>query len=98
MGESTSALAALVIAVVALIVAATQLTQQIMATAYVIRKCDRIVTGGLTRGGQRQWHWRQFRFTVNYQAITFTLPPAVYASLGVSSAVQIDKAADADFW
>ena len=84
-----TAIVALVVAVVALIVAAAQFTQQIMATAYVIRKCDRIVTGGLTKGGTRQWHWRQFRFTVNYQAIVFTLPNSVYTALGVSPTVQV---------
>ena len=89
----TSALAALVIAVVALVVATAQLTQQVMATAYVIRKCDRIVTGGLTKGGIRQWHWRQFRFTVRYQALVFALPASIYSSLGVSPTVQVDMPA-----
>lgn len=88
--QDTAALAALVVAVVALVVAAAQLTQQFMATAYVIRKCDRIVTGGLTKGGNRQWHWRQFRFTVKYQAILFALPPSIYSALGVSPTVQVD--------
>ncbi len=83
-------LIALVIAVVALFVAVAQLTQQVMATAYVIRKCDRIVTGGVTKGGVRQWHWRQFRFTVNYQAIVFALPASIYSALGVSPTVQVD--------
>ena len=46
----TTALVALVVAGVALVVAADQLTQQLMATAYVIRKCDGIVIGGLTKG------------------------------------------------
>lgn len=88
--QDTAALAALVVAVVALVVAAAQLTQQVMATAYVIRKCDRIVTGGLTKGGIRQWHWHQFRFTVRYQAIVFALPGSIYSALGVSPTVQID--------
>lgn len=91
--QDTSALAALVIAIVALAVAFAQLTQQVMATAYVIRKCDRIVTGGLTKGGIRQWHWRQFRFTVKYQAIVFALPASIYSALGVSQTVQVDPPA-----
>lgn len=91
--QDAAALAALVIAVVALVVATAQLTQQVMATAYVIRKCDRIVTGGLTKGGIRKWHWRQFRFTVQYQAIVFALPASIYSSLGVSPTVQIDTPA-----
>ncbi|KAL8705959.1 MAG: hypothetical protein Q9201_000953 [Fulgogasparrea decipioides] len=86
-----AALAALVVAAAALIIASAQLTQQLLATAYVIRKCDRIVTGGLTVGGRRQWHWRQFRFTVKYQSLVFTLPQSVYESLGVSSTVRVDS-------
>ena len=86
----TAALAALVVAAVALVVAAAQLTQQLMATAYVIKKCDRIVTGGITRGGTRQWHWRQFRFTVKYQAVIFALPRPVYETLGISSTIQVN--------
>lgn len=88
--QDTSALAALVIAVIALVVAAAQLTQQVMATAYVIRKCDRIVTGGLTKGGIRQRHFRQFRFTVQYQAVVFALPASIYTALGVSPTVRVD--------
>ena len=91
--QDASALTALVIAVVALVVATAQLTQQVMATAYVIRKCDSIVTGGLTKGGIRKWHWRQFRFTVQYQSIVFALPASIYSALGVSPTVQVDTPA-----
>ncbi|KAL9597899.1 MAG: hypothetical protein Q9219_004852 [cf. Caloplaca sp. 3 TL-2023] len=87
----TAALAALVVAAVALVVAAGQLSQQLLATAYVIRKCDQIVSGGLTKGGSRQWHWRQFRFTVRYQAIIFALPQRIHSSLGISSTIQIEQ-------
>ena len=86
----TTALVALVVAAVALFIALAQLTQQLVSTSYVIRKCDRIVTGDLTQGGTRQWHWRQFRFTVNYQTVLFTLPKALYGSLGISPTVQVD--------
>ena len=88
--QDVSALAALVVAAVALVIAAAQFTQQIMSTAYVIRKCDRIVTGGLARRGVRQWHWRQFRFTVNYQAIVFALPESIHSALGISPTVRVD--------
>ena len=50
----TTALVALIVAAVALVIALAQLTQQLLATGYVIRKCDRIVTGGVTKGGTRQ--------------------------------------------
>ncbi|MCJ1245854.1 hypothetical protein MMC30_003058 [Trapelia coarctata] len=82
---------ALIVAGVALLVAAGQLTQQLMATAYVLRKCDRVVTGRVTKGGTRQWHWRQFRFTVQYQAIIFALPAPLYPAIGVRSTVQVDS-------
>ena len=85
------AVAALVIAAVALVLAAAQLTQQLLATSYVLRKCDRIVTGGLVEGGKREWRWRQFRFTVKYQAIMFALPDSVYASLGVTPTVHVSS-------
>lgn len=108
--QDTTALAALIIAIVALVIAAAQLTQQVMATvaivaivvaaaqliqqvmetAYVIRKCDCIVTGGLIKSGIRQWHWHQFRFTVKYRAIVFALPASIYSALGVSPTVQVD--------
>lgn len=86
-----AALAALIVAAVALVVALAQLTQQLLATAYVIKKCDRIVTGGLTKGGTRQWHWRQFRFTVKYNAIIFALPRPVYKSLEIESTIHINS-------
>ncbi|MCJ1279168.1 hypothetical protein MMC21_006992 [Puttea exsequens] len=85
----TASLAAIIVAAVALFVALGQLTQQLTATGYVIRKCDRIVMGGLTKGGTRQWHWRQFRFTVKYQALSFALPRSLYESIDVSPAVQV---------
>lgn len=93
----TTALAALIVAAAALLVAGVQVTQQLLSTAYVIRKCDRIVTGGLTKGGTRQWHWRQFRFTVNYQALIFTLPQSVHKSLGISSTIQVNPPSE-EIW
>jgi len=87
----TSTVVALVVAAVALLIAAFQLTQQLMSTAYVVRKCDRVVTGGVTKGGRKEWHWRQFRFTVKYQAVVFALPASLYSNLGVQSTVQVDS-------
>ena len=95
--SDTAALVALVVAAVALFIALAQLTQQLLATGYVIRKCDRIVTGGLTKGGTRLWHWRQFRFTVKYQAVVFKLPNSVYSGLGISPTVQVDSPSK-DIW
>lgn len=87
--ETLVAIAALVVALIALLVAAVQLAQQILATAYVVRKCDRLVAGGMTRGARRAWYWRQFRFSVRYEALVFSLPRGVYAAVGVSPGVLV---------
>jgi len=89
MAFDITSLIALFVAAVALLVAGIQVTQQLMATGYVIRKCDQVVAGGLTQGGTRQWHFRQCRFTVSYEAITFSFPESLYSSLGISSAIQV---------
>lgn len=93
----TATIVALIVAGVALLITSGQLAQQLLATAYVIRKCDRIVTGGVTKGGTKQWHWRQFRFTVKYQAIVFALPASLYSALGVQTTVQIDSPSE-ELW
>jgi hypothetical protein len=90
-------LVALVVALFALAVATLQVTQQLLATGYVVRKCDRVVVGGLTRGGVRKFHWRQLRFTVRYQVITFAFPMPLYESLGVSPAILVEASSD-DLW
>ena len=83
-------LIALIVTVAALLVAAGQFTLQLMATADKIRKCDGIVTGGVTKGALKRWHWQQFRFVVYYQAIVFALPPSVNTALGISPAIQLN--------
>lgn len=88
---------ALIVAGVALVIAAGQLAQQLLATAYVIKKCDRIVTGGVTKGGTKQFHWRQFRYTVKYQAVVFAFPPPLYSALGVQGTVQVDSPSE-ELW
>ena len=84
-----STIVALVVAGAALIIAAGQLAQQLLSTAYVLYKCDQIVTGGLTAGGKKKFHWQQFRFTVAYRAIIFALPAPLYSALGVRNTVQV---------
>ena len=78
---------ALVVALIAILVTGPQLTQQLLATGYTIRKCDGIISGNLTNGGMRHWHWRQFRFTVTYEGLTFCLPLELYTSLNVTPTV-----------
>lgn len=97
----TSALAAIVAAAVALFMATAQVAQQLLAPAYVVRKCDRIVTGGFTQGGKRQWQWRQFRLNVKYQAVVFALVQSVHKGLSrlhrpVHSYLEGDTGPDAE--
>ncbi|CUS15645.1 unnamed protein product [Tuber aestivum] len=99
MVDLTAAIA-LVVASIALLVTGLQLTQQLLATSYTIRKCDRIISGNLTRGGKRHWHWRQFRFTVDYEGLTFCFPQDLYTSLGLSPSVSVppDTKTTAGLW
>ena len=60
-----------------------------MATAYVIRKCDRTVTEAVTRGDLKHWHWQQFGFPVTDFAIIFALLLSVYKALGISPSAPI---------
>lgn len=94
-----SGLLALIVALVALAVAGVQMVHQIMSTAYVIRKCDKTTTGNLTGGEKLSWHWTQFRLTVNYEAIVFSLPMGVYRSLGLIPAVyKLVEPSTKDLW
>jgi hypothetical protein len=95
-----TSIVALTIAVIALLIASLQLTQQLLATGYVVRKCDRVISGGVTQGGIRTFHWRQFRFTVHYEVLTFAFPTRLYESLGVSPAVVVQnvKGKSNDIW
>ena len=94
----STVLVALVVAAVALLIALTQLAQQLLATAYVMHKCDSTVTGTLTNGGTRQWHWRQFRFTAKYQSVVFTLPSCVYRPMGIHSTICINHQTTGITW
>ena len=60
-----------------------------MATAYVIRKCDRTVTEAVIRGDIKHWHWQQFRFPVTDFAIIFALLLSVYKALSISPSAPI---------
>jgi len=51
-------IAALVVALIAILVAGLQLTQQLLTRGYTICKYDRITSGNFTNGGKRNWHWR----------------------------------------
>ena len=97
MADLTSTIA-LIIALIALLVSGLQLTQQLLATGYTIRKCDRIISGNLTKGGKRHWHWRQFRFTVTYEGLTFCFPLELYASLNVTPAVSVSPEMTTGLW
>ncbi|KAK0625152.1 hypothetical protein B0T17DRAFT_532085 [Bombardia bombarda] len=61
-----SAVAALVIAVVAIFIAMAQALQQYFITGQLIRLCDSVVFGPMPGKGHRIWQASQFRFRVVY--------------------------------
>ncbi|KAK3682818.1 hypothetical protein B0T22DRAFT_295024 [Podospora appendiculata] len=61
-----SAIAALVVAGIALVVALAQALQQYFITGQLIRLCDSVVFGPLPGQGHRIWQPTQFRFRVIY--------------------------------
>ena len=72
--EKTADLISTVVALIALLLSGLQLTQRLLATGCTICKCDRIISGNLTKCSKCHWHWLQLRFTVTYEGSTFCLP------------------------
>lgn len=80
--ETTTALVALVIALLALFVTSAQAVQQYAATAHLMRKCDSIVVGPMPGGARRVWSMRQFRFRVLYTIPQISIPAHLWPSRG----------------
>ena len=78
MGDSDPASwAALVVAVLAIIIAIGQVSQQYASSGQLIRLCDSVVYGGklgLPGKGRRVWTWSQWRFRVLYDVPEFKFP------------------------
>ncbi|KAH6843154.1 hypothetical protein B0I37DRAFT_448508 [Chaetomium sp. MPI-CAGE-AT-0009] len=70
-----AAWAALTAALLALIVALAQATQQYVATAQNMRKCEKSVWGPMPgHAGRRVWVWHQLRFRIVFDMHNIFLP------------------------
>jgi hypothetical protein len=74
-----SAIVALAVALIALLVALAQVAQQYVSTAGLMRKCDSIVFGQLRGGGKRVWVGRQLRFKVVYSMPRISIDATLWA-------------------
>ncbi|KAG9252138.1 uncharacterized protein F5Z01DRAFT_251305 [Emericellopsis atlantica] len=74
--------AALVVAIVAMIIAVAQATQQYFITGQQIRLCDSVVYGPMPGQGRRVWEMSQFRFRVLYSMPQISLEPRHWGSGG----------------
>ncbi|KAJ8129936.1 hypothetical protein O1611_g3697 [Lasiodiplodia mahajangana] len=79
---TASAVAALVVAIIALFVAIAQATQQYLITGQLIRLCDSVVFGPMPGQGRRVWQFSQFRFRVIYSIPQISLDTNLWPSGG----------------
>ncbi|KAK3332615.1 hypothetical protein B0T19DRAFT_107789 [Cercophora scortea] len=77
-----SAIAALVVAGIALLVALAQALQQYFITGQLIRLCDSVVFGPLPGQGHRIWQPTQFRFRVIYKLPQISLQADLWPGKG----------------
>ncbi|KAI8626647.1 hypothetical protein F5Y19DRAFT_217035 [Xylariaceae sp. FL1651] len=80
---TASAVAALVVAIIALFVAAAQAMQQYFITGQLIRLCDSVVFGPIPGQGRRVWQFSRFRFRVIYSIPQISLDTRLWPSGGV---------------
>lgn len=74
--QTAASVAALAIAVFAMVIALSQVSQQFATSGHQYRLCDRVVYGGKTGlpgQGRRAWSFSQLRFRVVYDVPTFRL-------------------------
>ncbi|KAI0543867.1 hypothetical protein F4679DRAFT_566994 [Xylaria curta] len=79
---TASAVAALIVAIIALFVAIAQATQQYLITGQLIRLCDSVVFGPMPGQGRRVWQFSQFRFRVIYSIPQISLETDLWPSGG----------------
>ncbi|KAK0620582.1 hypothetical protein B0T14DRAFT_234406 [Immersiella caudata] len=78
-----AAWAALGAAIVALLIALAQATQQYVATAQNMRKCEKSVWGPMPgHPGRRVWVWHQLRFRIVYDMANIFIPTDYWHSPG----------------
>ncbi|KAI0872303.1 hypothetical protein GGS24DRAFT_21522 [Hypoxylon argillaceum] len=80
---TASAVAALIVAIVALFVAIAQATQQYLITGQLIRLCDSVVFGPMPGQGRRVWQFSQFRFRVIYSIPQISIDTDLWPSGGL---------------
>ncbi|KAK4443618.1 hypothetical protein QBC34DRAFT_416673 [Podospora aff. communis PSN243] len=78
-----AAWAALGAAIVALLIALAQATQQYVATAQNMRKCEKSVWGPMPgHPGRRVWVWHQLRFRIVYDMANIFIPTEYWHTPG----------------
>ena len=89
--QDNTALAAIIIAVIAFFVTTAQLLQQIFGTAVGYRHCQASVIGDWATLTRRKWRWSEFRFETKFTTPTIRLVDmADYTSLGTLTLVTGD--------
>ena len=78
--NTSTALSALVVALIALGVAVAQAAQQYLVSGQLIRICDSVVYGKMPGQGRRIWQFSQFRFRIVYSIPQITLPSTLWLS------------------
>ncbi|KAL8747614.1 MAG: hypothetical protein Q9190_000549 [Brigantiaea leucoxantha] len=78
--NTSTALSALVVALIALGVAVAQAAQQYVVSGQLIRICDSVVYGKMPGQGRRIWQFSQFRFRIVYSIPQITLPSTLWLS------------------
>ncbi|KAF1815781.1 hypothetical protein P152DRAFT_446800 [Eremomyces bilateralis CBS 781.70] len=85
--QTSTAIAAIVIASLAFFIALAQVLQQYFQTGHSIRLCDSVVYGPLPGKGKRVWQRDQWRFRVIYSIPQICLDPSIWPSEAPSYAV-----------
>ena len=80
---TASAIAAVLVASVALVVALAQAVQQYLVTGQLIRTCDSVVFGRLPGQGRRIWQFSQFRFRIVYCVPQISLPSSLWQGVSL---------------
>lgn len=78
--STAATIAALVVAILAMLVAVSQVVQQYFLTGQLIRLCDAVVYGKMPGRGRRVWQLNQLRFRVVYSIPQVSLRKELWPS------------------
>lgn len=78
--STAATIAALVVAILAMLVALSQVVQQYLFTGQLIRLCDSVVYGKMPGRGRRVWQLNQLRFRVVYSIPQVSLRKELWPS------------------